>query len=148
MFWNERDFILMGENLFVCNNLVCSWKREQYTWNHLTENSRNARNFTKSLQLPCFLSNHAELTAISSSKDLHNKDLKEGLVLSMPEWFKENEGTYFFMMHYVTTERAMWGIKKLQDPHLISSLLFIRQIFNSASSRRLMKHQAQECYPV
>lgn len=116
MYWNEWDFILMGENLFVRNNLVYSWEREQYTCNYLTENSRDARSFTRSLQLPCFLSNHAELTAISSRKDLHNENLKEGLILSMPEWFKENEGTYFFMMHYVTTERAMWGIQKTTGP--------------------------------
>lgn len=112
MCWNEWDFILMRENRFVHNNLVYSWERELHTWNHLTEKSRTARSFTKTLQLPCFLSNHAELTAISSSEDLHNKDLKEGLVLSMLEWFKENESTYFFMMHYVTTERAMWDIQK------------------------------------
>lgn len=73
-------------------------------------NSRNAMSFPKSLQLPCFLSKHAELTAINSSKDLHNKDLKGGLALPMPERFKENEGTYFFMMHYVTTQRAMGDI--------------------------------------
>lgn len=116
MYWNEWDFILMGENLFIRNNLVYSWEREQYTCNYLTENSRDARSFTKSLQLPCFLSNHAELTAISSRKDLHNENLKEGLILSMPEWFKENEGTYFFMMHYVTTERAKRGIQKTTGP--------------------------------
>lgn len=58
---------------------------------------------SQKLWLPCFLTNHAELTAINSSKDLHNKDLKEGLALSMPERFKENEGMYFFMVHYVTT---------------------------------------------
>lgn len=107
-----------GRKPFVHNNLVCSWEREQHPWNHLTENSRNARSFTKSLQLPCIESNHAELTAITSSKDLHNEDLEEGLVLSMLEWFKENEGTYFFMMHYVTTERAMWGIQKTARPTL------------------------------
>lgn len=116
MYWNEWDFVLMGKNLFVHNNLVYSWERKQRTWNWLIVNSRNGRSFTKSLPLPCFLSNHAELTAINSSKDLHNKDLKEGLVLSMPEWFKENEGTYFFMMHYVTPQRAIWDIKKNRGP--------------------------------
>lgn len=116
--WNEWDFLLMGKNLFVHNNLAYSWEREQGTWNWLIVNSRKARSFTKSLWLPCFLSNHAKLRAINSSKDLHNEDLKEGLVLSMPEWFKENEGTYFFMMHYVTTQRAIRGIQKNMGPRL------------------------------